>query len=77
MQVDEIELRRVAMPLVRPFTTSFGTQTARDVLLVRVASDGVDGWGECVAIDRPVYSPEFTDGAGAGSWPPPSSGRGR
>lgn len=64
MQVDEVELRRVAMPLVRPFTTSFGTQTARDVLLVRVrTADGVDGWGECVAIDRPVYSDEFTDGA--------------
>lgn len=64
MRIEAIELRRVALPLVRPFTTSFGTQDARDVLLVRVATDeGVEGWGECVAIERPVYSSEFTDGA--------------
>lgn len=63
MRVEQVELRRVAMPLVAPFTTSFGTQTSRDVLLVAVQADGVTGWGECVAIDRPVYSSEFTDGA--------------
>lgn len=63
MQVDEVELRRVAMPLVRPFTTSFGTQVARDVLLVRVAAEGATGWGECVALHAPMYSSEFTDGA--------------
>lgn len=63
MRVEQLELRRVAMPLVAPFTTSFGTQTSRDVLLVAVQADGVTGWGECVAIDRPVYSSEYTDGA--------------
>lgn len=63
MQVQQVELRRVAMPLVAPFTTSFGTQTSRDVLLVAVQADGVTGWGECVAIERPVYSSEYTDGA--------------
>ena len=63
MHVDAVELRRVAMPLVRPFTTSFGTQTTRDVLLVRVEAEGEVGWGECVAITSPMYSPEFTDGA--------------
>lgn len=63
MNVDELELRRITMPLVHPFTTSFGTQDARDILLVRVRADGVDGWGECVAIHAPVYSSEFTDGA--------------
>ena len=63
MHVDEVELRRVDLPLVRPFTTSFGTQTSRDVLLVRVQADGVGGWGECVAIASPMYSPEYTDGA--------------
>ncbi|MEL7210534.1 MAG: o-succinylbenzoate synthase, partial [Actinomycetota bacterium] len=61
--IDEIELRRVSMPLVRPFRTSFGTWTERDVLLVRVRSDGFEGWGECVAGTRPTYSSEYTDGA--------------
>lgn len=63
MRIDAMELRRVAMPLVSPFRTSFGTQTARDILLVRAVVDGVEGWGECVTLPDPVYSPEYTDGA--------------
>jgi O-succinylbenzoate synthase len=57
------ELRRLAMPLVAPFRTSFGTETARDVLLVRLRTDGPDGWGECVAMSEPAYSGEYVDGA--------------
>jgi O-succinylbenzoate synthase len=58
-----VELVRVAMPLVSPFRTSFGTQKARDVLLVRVELDGVTGWAECVADDDPYYSSEYVQGA--------------
>ena len=54
MKVEMVELRRIAMPLVRPFRTSFGTQTARDILLVRVVTDVGEGWGECVALADPV-----------------------
>ncbi|MEX1163160.1 MAG: o-succinylbenzoate synthase [Nitriliruptor sp.] len=62
--LDHVELVRVAMPLVRPFRTSFGTQTARDVLLVHVRdADGTDGWGECATTAAPVYDADFTDGA--------------
>jgi O-succinylbenzoate synthase len=57
------ELRRIAMPLVSPFRTSFGTELARDVLLVRAATDEADGWGECVALSEPLYSSEYVDGA--------------
>ncbi|MDY0909703.1 o-succinylbenzoate synthase [Microbacterium sp. CFBP9034] len=63
MKVEGFELRRVAMPLVSPFRTSFGTQTARDILLVRAVTDAAEGWGECVTLPDPVYSPEYTDGA--------------
>jgi o-succinylbenzoate synthase len=60
----EVELRRIDLPLVTPFRTSFGTETERDVLLVRVTfDDGAQGWGECVALREPVYSAEFVDGA--------------
>ena len=31
------------MPLVSPFRTSFGTQTARDILLVRAVTDAAEG----------------------------------
>jgi len=34
--IDAVELVRVDLPLVRPFTTSFGRQTRRETLLVRV-----------------------------------------
>lgn len=63
VRLDAVELYRVAMPLVRAFRTSFGVQTRRDVLLVRVGAGDVDGWGECVTPSAPVYSSEYTDGA--------------
>lgn len=63
MKLTGIELRRVAMPLVAPFRTSFGTETARDILLVRVVTDDAEGWGECVAMSNPLYSSEYVDAA--------------
>jgi O-succinylbenzoate synthase len=58
-----LELRRLHLPLVSPFRTSFGTEDHRDVLLVRAElADGTEGWGECVALAEPVYSAEFVDG---------------
>ncbi|MGW4407650.1 o-succinylbenzoate synthase [Nonomuraea sp. NPDC004702] len=63
MKITGVELRRIAMPLVAPFRTSFGTETARDVLLVRVVTPDAEGWGECVAMSEPLYSSEYVDGA--------------
>jgi O-succinylbenzoate synthase len=63
VKIDMVELRRIAMPLRRPFRTSFGTQNERDVLLVRVVTDIGEGWGECVALADPVYSSEYVSGA--------------
>ena len=63
MRVERVELVRVAMPLVRPFRTSFGVQETRDVLLVRVVTDEGDGWGECAAHAEPFYNEEFTEAA--------------
>jgi o-succinylbenzoate synthase len=58
-----IELFRVRLPLVRPFRTSFAETTDKDCVLVRVETDGAEGWGECVADERPDFSGEFNDGA--------------
>jgi o-succinylbenzoate synthase len=63
MKLTGFELRRVAVPLVAPFRTSFGVETARNVLLVRAVSPDAEGWGECVAADAPLYSSEHVDGA--------------
>jgi O-succinylbenzoate synthase len=63
MQVLEAELRLVALPLVRPFRTSFGEETDKRALLIRVRTDRGTGWGECVASPEPRYSEEFIEGA--------------
>ncbi|MFS8479006.1 MAG: o-succinylbenzoate synthase [Micromonosporaceae bacterium] len=63
MKLTGFELRRVAMPLVAPFRTSFGVEHERDVLLVRAVATDTDGWGECVAMSAPLYSSEYVDGA--------------
>jgi O-succinylbenzoate synthase len=63
LRVEAVELRRIAIPLVAPFRTSFGVEQQRDVLLVHVLSDAGEGWGECVAMEEPLYSSEYADGA--------------
>jgi o-succinylbenzoate synthase len=63
MKLTGVELRRITMPLVGPFRTSFGTETTRDILLLRVVTDDAEGWGECVAMSDPLYSSEYADGA--------------
>ena len=35
-RIEAIELHRVEVPLVRPFETSFGRESVREVLMVRV-----------------------------------------
>ena len=63
MKLTAVELHRVQLPLVSPFRTSFGTQTRRDVLLLRVETPDAEGWGECVAMEEPLYSSEYVDSA--------------
>jgi O-succinylbenzoate synthase len=63
MKLTGVELRRIHMQLVAPFRTSFGEQSERDILLVRVTTPDSEGWGECVAGESPVYSSEYIDGA--------------
>jgi o-succinylbenzoate synthase len=60
VKIAQLDLVRVELPLVRPFRTSFGIQSKRDVLLVRITTDdGVEGWGEDVAGVEPLYTSEF------------------
>jgi len=63
MRIDGITLREVHMPLVRPFQTSFGITRNRRILLVEIRSEGLTGWGECTAGERPHFSSESTDTA--------------
>jgi o-succinylbenzoate synthase len=63
MRLEAVELRRIRMPLVAPFETSFGVQEERDILLVKALTSEGEGWGECVAGEEPTYSPEYVEGA--------------
>jgi O-succinylbenzoate synthase len=63
MRIDGIILRELQIPLVRPFETSFGVTRDRRILLVEVRSEGLTGWGECTAGERPYFSGESTDTA--------------
>ncbi len=63
MRIDAIILRELHMPLLRPFETSFGVTRNRRILLAEIQSEGLTGWGECTAGERPVFSSESTDTA--------------
>jgi O-succinylbenzoate synthase len=63
MKLTGVELRRIRMPLVSPFRTSFGTELDREVLLLRAVTDEAEGWAECVAMSDPLYSSEYVDAA--------------
>ena len=61
--LEAVELRVLHLPLVSPFTTSFGTETVREVIVVRARTSAGDGWGEIVTQQAPLYSSEYTQGA--------------
>ncbi len=63
MDLEAVELRRLSLPLVAPFRTSFGVERHRDALLLRVLGTDSEGWGECVAMSEPLYTAEYVDGA--------------
>ena len=62
-RVRSLELRLVAIPLVRPFRTSFGESTEKVCVLARVETDDALGWGECVSDVEPNFSEEWNEGA--------------
>ena len=61
MKIDGLELRLLKLPLVHFFETSFGRIDDKHFIIVRVESDGVSGYGECVAEKDPYYSSETND----------------
>jgi O-succinylbenzoate synthase len=63
MRIERVTLRQIRMPLVHFFETSFGRTTERDIILVEVTGEGVSGWGEVTAGEKPFYNEEWTDSA--------------
>lgn len=62
MKIDRIELYHVAMPLIYPWRTAYGEDTACQSVLCRMTSGSVDAWGESAPLAAPCYSPEWAGG---------------
>ncbi len=60
MRIDSITLTHLRMPLASAFETSFGRITHREGILITLRSEGLIGYGECVADRDPGYSYETT-----------------
>ncbi len=58
MKLESITLTHLRMPLVSPFETSFGRIHERECILVTIRSEGLTGYGECVADRDPGYAYE-------------------
>lgn len=59
MKINRVVLRHMQMELKAPFTTSFGSFTTKEFILVEaIDEDGVSGWGESVAFHSPWYNEE-------------------
>ncbi|HEY9577677.1 MAG TPA: o-succinylbenzoate synthase [Pseudobacillus sp.] len=59
MEIKSIILRHLKMKLLHPFTTSVGSQTDKDFILVEVKSkSGLSGWAEAVSSLFPLYHEE-------------------
>jgi o-succinylbenzoate synthase len=64
LHLDRLVLRELNLPLKYPFETSFGRTTNRRVLIVQaIDSSGGAGYGECVAMEAPLFSGETIDTA--------------
>ncbi|MCW7946347.1 O-succinylbenzoate synthase [Streptomyces hygroscopicus] len=63
MKLERVDIVHVAIPLVTPFRTSFGTMTTKDTFLLHVVTDDAEGWSEFAADPEPLYCSEFVAGA--------------
>ena len=59
-RIDRADLVTVRLPFVVPFGTSVHTWTVKEALLLRLGSDGLTAWSECVADPDPYYASETT-----------------
>lgn len=60
MNFDEIEVRRIELPLKEPFETSFGIIKKRNLAVIAAKKDGKYFYGEASAQFAPLYNHETT-----------------
>lgn len=64
MKIVSAEIRKVDLPLRKPFTTSFTTMKFKQCIILKLEDeDGTVGYGESSAFAQPFYNEEFRDGS--------------
>lgn len=63
MKIESAEIRIIKLQLLRPFQTSFGTETERTIPILTLYGEGLEGYAEGVMEIRPLYREEFLAGA--------------
>ncbi len=58
MKIERADACSIKMPLKNAFETSYGRQTEREVVLVKLMSEGLAGWGEAAVCEYPDYCGE-------------------
>ena len=64
LRIERIAWRGIRLALREPFRISSGVMHERRIGLLELTDrDGATAWSECVAFERPIYSPETIDTA--------------
>ena len=58
---DRVEVIQIDLTMVEPLATAHGTTDTRPLVLVLLERDGIEGWGECVALPDASYDGESSD----------------
>ncbi len=58
MLIEEVTIFHTKMELITPFETSLGIEKHEEHIIIKIVSEGLTGWGECVVEPGPSYSPE-------------------
>ena len=62
MKINSIELRKVALPMIHSFETSFGRLEHKETIIVKMtAASGAIGYGEASSFYAPLYNYETVD----------------
>jgi len=64
LNLRQLTLREIGMPLKHAFETSFGVTTERRIIIVEALDEsGALGYGECTAMEQPLFNHESVDAA--------------
>ncbi len=63
MLIEKIEIRKIFLPYLEPFTTSGWTEDGNYATIIKIFSEGEIGWGESPVGNGPWYNEETTETA--------------